>query len=87
MQDANAVKDRLHRLVDELPPTEASAAERYLEFLKDRAEHPVLRAIHNAQVDDEELTEDEIEQIREGEEDIAKGNVVSLEELKRELGL
>jgi uncharacterized protein YecE (DUF72 family) len=83
----DTLRERLHQLVDQLPPTEAPAAERYLEFLKDRAEHPVLRAVRNAPVDDEELTEDELEQISEGEDDIAKGNVVSLEELKRELEL
>jgi hypothetical protein len=35
----------------------------------------------------EELTPEEWEQVREGQEEIARGETVSLEEVKRQLGL
>ncbi|MBI4493665.1 MAG: type II toxin-antitoxin system Phd/YefM family antitoxin [Chloroflexi bacterium] len=53
------IKERLHRLVDELPEREVQAAERYLEYLRRVGRGPVLRALLDASEDDEPETEDE----------------------------
>ena len=79
-------RDALHRLVDELPKRELSAAWRYLEYLRNMGD-PVLRAFLEAPEDDEELSEDEAEALREAYEDVRAGRLTSLEEVKRELGL
>lgn len=73
----------LHRLVDELSDDEVEPAARALRILGS----PVLRALRDAPEDDEELTPEEREAIEEGREAARRGDVVSSEELIRELGL
>ena len=63
-------KEGLHNLVDRLPEAEVAAAMRFLEFLC-------------AGIDDEPLTPEDWESIREGEAAIAKGDSIGLDELKR----
>jgi hypothetical protein len=82
-----AIKDRLHRLVEDLPESEISAAERYLEYLRLAGHDPVLHALLSAPEDDELDTDEERSAVAEGLEDIRLGRVVSLDEVKRELGL
>ena len=48
---------------------------------------PVLRAFLNAPEDDEPESEEERAAVEEAYEDIARGEVLSHEELKRKLGL
>ncbi len=48
---------------------------------------PVTLSLLNAPVDDEPLTEEDIKEIEEADEDIRRGDVMSTEELKRRLGL
>ena len=48
---------------------------------------PVWEAFLNAPLDDEPLTEEDKQAIKEAKEDIAAGRVKSLKELKKELGL
>ncbi|MBI4493212.1 MAG: hypothetical protein HY690_10520 [Chloroflexi bacterium] len=71
------IKERLHRLVDELPDGELHAAERFLEYLRNVGSDPVLRAFMAAPLDDEPLTDDEAAAICEAEEEIARGEVVN----------
>lgn len=52
-------KEELYRLVDRLPENEVHAARRFLEFLADLSRDPVLRALHEAPLDDEPLTPEE----------------------------
>ena len=80
-------KEELHRLVDELPESELPAAQRFLRYLNEMARDPVLRALMEAPIDDEPLTEGEAARIRLGEEAADRGDVVSDEELRRELGI
>ena len=82
-----AIKDRLHRLVEELPESEISAAERYLEYLRLTERDPVLHAILTAPEDDEPETDEERVAVAEAREDIKSGRVIGLDEVKRELGL
>jgi hypothetical protein len=77
----------LYRLVDSLPTREVPAARRYLEYLRDMGSDPFLRALASAPVDDEAETPEEAAAVQEGRDAIARGDVVSDEELRRELGL
>lgn len=82
------VKERLHQLVEELPEGRATlAAERALTHLRDLAEDPVLQTLMSAPLDDEPITDDEMAAIEEGLADLERGDVVTDEELRRELGL
>ncbi len=80
-----SVRDKLHRLVEELPQSELPAAERFLEFLRTKAWDDLVEVLANAP--EEEPEEDEIAAIQEGMDAVARGDVVSDEELRRELGL
>ncbi len=53
------VKEELHQLVDSLPENELPVARRFLEFLADLSCDPVLRALHEAPIDDEPLPPEE----------------------------
>jgi hypothetical protein len=69
-----AAKEELYHLIDLLPEEECRAAERFLQFLLDTME-------------DEPLSEEDREAVREGESAIARGEFTTLEDLKRELDL
>jgi hypothetical protein len=75
----------LHRLIDELPEPALPAAERSLAAVaaQEAALPPFLRA---APIDDEPETEAERAAVAEARETIAAGDVISDEELGRELG-
>ena len=79
-------KERLYRLVDQIPEGEVHTAERFLEYLA-TADDPVVRALMNAPEDDEPVSAEEEEAVREALEDVAAGRMHSMEEVKRELGL
>jgi hypothetical protein len=79
-------KERLYRLIDRIPDGEVHTAERFLEYLT-TADDPVMRALMNAPEDDEPVTPEEEEAVREALDDVAAGRMHSLEEVKRELGL
>ena len=81
-------KEHLHQLVHELPEGVATtAAEGILAHLRIMGEDSVLRALVNAPLDDEPETVAERAAVAEGLEALARGDVVSDEELRRELGL
>ena len=50
------LKEKLHRLVDELPEEECHAAERYLEYLRDQGDL-LLHRLASAPYDDEPETQ------------------------------
>lgn len=79
-------KERLYRLIDRIPDGEVHTAERFLEYLT-TSDDPVMRALMNAPEDDEPVTPEEEEAVREALEDVEAGRMHSLEEVKRELGL
>lgn len=66
------MKDELHKLVEELPAQKAEMAYRVLEMLL---------------LSEEEATPEELADIEAAEAEIARGEWVSLDELKRKLGL
>jgi len=79
-------RDALHRLVDELPKRELSAARRYLEYLRNMGD-PVLRAFLEAPEDDEPETEEERVSADEAWQEYQRGEALSADEAKRELDL
>lgn len=81
-----STKDSLHRLIDELPESELVAAERFLHYLRATAD-PVLRALLEAPPDDEPETEKERLAVHEAREELARGEMRTLDEVRRELGL
>jgi hypothetical protein len=81
-----SARDRLHRLIDALPESELATAERFLHYLRATTD-PVLRALLEAPLDDEPETEDERQAVREAREELARGEVRTLEEVRREFGL
>ena len=79
-------KERLYRLVEQIPEGEVHTAERFLEYLA-AADDPVMRALLNAPEDDEPLSAEDREALEEGRKALAEGDVVSDEELRAELGI
>jgi hypothetical protein len=77
-------RDTLHRLIDEPPESELTTAERFLNYLRATAD-PVLRALLEAPPDDEPETEEERRAVQEAREELVRGEVRTLEEVRREL--
>ena len=79
-------RERLYRLVDQIPDGEVHAAERYLEYLARRSD-PLLRALMDAPGSDELLNEDDLAALEEGRRALDEHDVVTDEELRAELGI
>ena len=79
-------KATLHQIIEELPESELVAAERFLAYLRDMAD-PVRRALLTAPWDDEPETEDERQAVQEARNELARGEVYPLDEVRRELDL
>ena len=82
----SALKKDLYELIEALPDTEVEAARRYLQYLRDMGD-PVLRSARNAPLDDEPETDEERAAVQEAREAAARGEALTDEELRRELGL
>ncbi len=80
-----ATREKLRKLIDELPEAELPAAERALEQIAQR--HRLEEALANAPYDDEPLTDEDIAAIEEGIADFKAGRVMTTDELRRSLGL
>jgi hypothetical protein len=84
------IKDELHRIIDSLTPEETIAARHYLKYLlsvASRKRQDIRQVLANAPYDDEPLTEEDIRDIEEARKDIENGETVSMDEVKRMLGL
>ena len=81
-------KERIHRLVDDLPESELETVKRVLEGLSALSlSDPVAEALANAPVDDESVTDEEAHAIEEGERDIEAGQIVNVDQVRTRLGL
>ena len=69
-------KESLHRLIDQLPERELEAIHRFAGCVRFSSEHPAVRAILSAPLDDEPETPEEAEAVREGLDDLAAGRVI-----------
>lgn len=79
-----ASRERLHRLVDELPTSELENALSSLELLATPSEEPAFVAMRRAlQLDPEELSAEDQAALAEAYEDFDAGRTISHEEVKR----
>ena len=72
------VRERLHRIVDELPEADAERALRALERWRD---DPVALALAAAPFDDEPETAEERAAVEQARDEVRRGDVVSAEEV------
>ncbi|MHB8471212.1 MAG: hypothetical protein ACYDCH_15890 [Gaiellaceae bacterium] len=77
-------KERLRNLVEDLSEEEAAAA---LPIVERRRIDPMLQALAAAPSDDEESTPDEDATARDALVEYERGEAISSDELKRDLGL
>lgn len=77
-------KERLHKLVDELSEQEAEAA---LVIVERRRDDPMLHALASAPIDDEPSSAEEDASAAEALAAYRRGEAVSSDEMRRELGL
>ncbi len=78
-------REELHAIVDALPDADLAEARRLLTALT--ASDPALRAARLAPLDDEPLTDEDRAAILEAEAGYRRGEWVTNEEMRRELGL
>lgn len=79
-------REKLHRLIEELPEQEVQPAERFLEYLRNVGSDPVVRAFMDAPLDDEPLTPEDERAIREAKDEIARGEGIPWEDARQLLG-
>jgi hypothetical protein len=80
------LREELHGLVDDLSDEDLPTAKRFLAYLRN-VRDPLIRKMVEAPYEDELLTEEDIVALDEAYEAIARGEVYSDEEVRRELGL
>lgn len=80
-------KQELHALIDRLPEGEVLAARRYLQYLCDLSEDPVVRALREAAFDEEPLGPEEATESGSAWKDYLEGRDPGepLEKVRREL--
>ncbi len=76
------VKERLHRLVDELPESELHTAERFLEYVRVASLDPIMQALMAAPEDDEPTTPEENLGAQEAWQEYLRGEARPLEEVR-----
>ena len=78
------VRDQIHRFVDDLPAEDLETLGRFLERL-DAEEDPLERALLRASLlEPASLTPEEEQLLREAEEDVEAGRLISHEDIRRE---
>lgn len=78
-------KEKLHQLIEHLPDDEVQTAERFLEYLCDLGQDPFLAALARAPFDEEPETEEERQAVQEARDALARGEVITDEQLTQEL--
>ena len=76
-------REKLHRLVDELPEAEVEPT---LRLVETQGHDPLLQTLANAPEDDEPWTEDDEAAVVESRADLAAGRTLSHEEMLRKHG-
>ncbi len=82
-----ASKERIHKLINKLPAEELPVAERFLRYLCDIGSDPLKSALTNAPEDNEASTPKEEEMIKEAKAAYERGEVLTDEELDKELDI
>lgn len=78
-------KTELHRLVDELHESQIPTAGSYLSYIVEKQSGADPH--DNAQLDDEEYSQEELESFQEGIEEFRRGETISHDEMKRRLNV
>jgi hypothetical protein len=52
-------KEEIYKIIDEIPEKELNSALRYLQYLRDLGEAPVIKALNSAALDEKPLSEQE----------------------------
>ena len=81
-----ALREDIHRLVDQLPNKELHGVKRFLAYLK-ITEDPLTQKLLEAPYDDEPLTREEESAIDEARDALRSGRVLTMKQLTDELGL
>ncbi|CAN5281387.1 hypothetical protein BH23CHL1_BH23CHL1_25580 [soil metagenome] len=84
---SDELRGRLIQLVHDFDHNDLYAADRFITYLQSTAHDPLLRVLYNAPYDDEPETPEERTAVEEAREAIARGECLSDDELRRELGL
>lgn len=80
-------KLELINLVQEVPEDELVTAIRLIESLISHNIDPLTIALLTAPADDEPWTDEDEEDLKEAQRDILEGRTISLEQVKKEMGL
>jgi len=80
-------REALHRLIDELPECDLGTVQLLIEWRDRLRDDRMSLLLATAPEDDEPLTPDEEAALREADDAVAGGDVHSLDEVRRELGL
>ena len=83
---ATVLREDIHQLVDELPNKELHGVKRFLAYLRILGD-PLTQKWLEAPYDDEPLTKEDELAIDEAWEDVSSSQVLTMEQLKDELGL
>ncbi|MEO8097557.1 MAG: hypothetical protein ABI811_07625 [Acidobacteriota bacterium] len=75
-------RQHVHALIDQLPPVQLAAVETILQSMLD----PLARALANAEIDDEPVTDDDRQSIEASREWFKHNKGSSIEEVAAELG-
>jgi hypothetical protein len=87
MMQPHELKTALHDLVETLPDDALPTAYRFLAYLLHVSNNPVLRALLDAPVDDEQETPEEQAAVQKALEQFARGELLSDVDLRKELNL
>jgi hypothetical protein len=83
-----ATRDGLHRLIDELPECDLQMAESLITWRHELRDDPLLLTLATAPLDDEpDDPPEEAALTQETREQADRGELVPLEEIRRDLGL
>ncbi|MGE0541602.1 MAG: hypothetical protein AB7R89_15615 [Dehalococcoidia bacterium] len=80
-------REQLHQLLAELPECDLHMAELLIQWRHELRDNRMLVTLATAPLDDEPETSEEAAAVAEAREAIARGDVYSMEEIKREFGL
>lgn len=83
-EDSAERRERLSRLLDDLTEDELQTVETFVEFVHEHG-GPLLRKLMSAPLDDEPVSDEEEEAVREAWEAVEEGDVYTLEEVRKEL--
>ena len=79
-------KEALHRLIDQLADQDLAAVFNFAEYLHARSRDPVGRALASAPIDDEPLTTGELANVERARDAYRRGEWISGDEVRREIG-